>query len=466
MTETANNPHILLIEDEAVFADAVCRHFRNNDFQCTRAGTLREANELLRRLHPDLILLDMRLPDGSGLAFLESLHNGDAGDVPVIAMTAYGALDDAVAAMKLNALDYLKKPIDLDDLLLCVKKALDNAAVKRDLGYSRLREEHAEVRVELIGDSDAIQEVRQQIRQIGSVAGRTKDAAPTVLVLGETGSGKDIVARMLHRHSERRDLPFVHVDCASLPDELIEAELFGHVKGAYTGAHTARTGLIEAAECGTLFLDEVAELPLELQAKLLAVLERRVFRRLGSSHEKPVCAWILAATNRPLDELVSQGRFRADLYYRLQVLSIKLPPLRQRSDDIAPLARHFADQTARKYGLPRPRILDNTLEGLKSYDWPGNVRELRNEVERSVLLSMGKPLDARAFRLDKEPVVHQLPTPEPPVPERSLADTEQEMIRSTLNRTMGNVTQAAMKLGITRMTLRYRMQKYGIQVKG
>ncbi|MEE9421526.1 MAG: sigma-54 dependent transcriptional regulator, partial [Gammaproteobacteria bacterium] len=461
MTTKTSQPHVLLIEDETVFANAVCKHFQNNGYQCSKAGTLAEAQKLLLQSLPDLILLDMRLPDGSGLDFLKKLRNGDTNKIPVIVMTAYGELEDAVAAMKLNALDYLKKPVDLEELLLCVKKVLKTADVKRGLDYSRLREDHAAGQAELIGNSEVIQNVRQQIEHIGSIISRTEAAAPTVLILGETGSGKDIVAHLLHQQSARHDRPFVHIDCASLPKELIEAELFGHVKGAFTGAGDERTGLIEAAENGTVFLDEVAELTPDLQAKLLAVLERRVFRRLGSSHERPVHAWIIAATNRPLTELVDQGRFRADLLYRLQVLSLQLPPLRQRREDILILATYFADRTARKFGLPQPNFLDEAVIGLKAYHWPGNVRELYNEIERAVLLSHGNPLDSGSFRMENKVELQNIAPRDKQEVEPSLETTEQEMIRQALGQTSGNVSQAARKLGITRMTLRYRMQKYG-----
>jgi DNA-binding NtrC family response regulator len=459
---TTSQPHILLIEDETVFANAVCKHFRNNGYLCSHAGTLTDAQNILQNSLPDLILLDMRLPDGSGLDFLKNLRNGDTSELPVIVMTAYGELEDAVAAMKLNALDYLKKPVDLEELLLCVKKVIKTAAVNRGLNYSRLREGHATAQVELIGNSDAMQNVRQQVEHIGSIISRTEVETPTVLILGETGSGKDIVAHLLHQQSTRNNRPFVHIDCASLPKDLIEAELFGHVKGAFTGAGDARTGLIEAAENGTVFLDEIAELPPDLQAKLLAVLERRVFRRLGSSHERPVHAWILAATNRPLTELVSQGHFRADLLYRLQVLSLQLPPLRQRTEDIPTLAIYFADRTARKFGLPQPEFLDAALASLKTYQWPGNVRELHNEIERAVLLSYGKPLDTSSFRIENTVDIQNTISRNSQDTEPNLEATEQEMIRQALGQTSGNVSQAARKLGITRMTLRYRMQKYGI----
>ena len=462
MTTKTSQPHVLLIEDETVFANAVCKHFQNNGYQCSKAGTLAEAQKLLLQSLPDLILLDMRLPDGSGLDFLKNLRHGDSSEIPVIVMTAYGELEDAVAAMKLNALDYLKKPVDLEELLLCVKKVLTTAGVKRGLNYSRLREDHAAGQAELVGNSDVMQNIRQQVEHIGSIISRTEAAAPTVLILGETGSGKDIVAHLLHQQSARHDRPFVHIDCASLPKDLIEAELFGHVKGAFTGAGDARTGLIEAAENGTMFLDEVAELSLDLQAKLLAVLERRVFRRLGSSHERPVHAWILAATNRSLTELVDQGRFRADLLYRLQVLSLQLPPLQQRSEDIPILAKYFADRTARKFGLPEPDFLDAAVISLKTYHWPGNVRELHNEIERAVLLSNGNPIDSSSFRIEHTVEVQNNVSREFREAESSLETTEQEMIRQALGQTSGNVSQAARKLGITRMTLRYRMQKYGI----
>lgn len=458
-------PHVMLIEDETVFANAVCKHFRNNRFECTQAGSLAEAQSLLSQSFPDLILLDMRLPDGSGLDFLKNLRRGDARDIPVIAMTAYGELEDAVAAMKLNAVDYLTKPVDLDELVLCINRALENAAVKHHLNNSRLPEGHTAVEENLIGPGNGMQNVRQQITQLGTIIGGPDKAAPTVLILGETGSGKDVVARMLHQQSKRSDRPFVHIDCASLPGELIEAELFGHVNGAFTGARNSRTGLIEAAADGTVFLDEIAELPPELQSKLLAVLERRVFRPLGSSHEKPVRAWILAATNRPLEDQVSQGQFRADLYYRLQVISIRLPPLRERTEDIATLAQHFAEDTAKKFGLPEPQIHDSALSSLQAYHWPGNVRELRNEIERSVLLSKGRPLDKHMFKLDKRPGTPDSPPRDIAETGTSLASTERVMIHDALNQCLGNVSQAARKLGITRMALRYRMQKYGIQTR-
>jgi len=452
---------LLIIEDESLFAKAVCKRFSRAGYLCNVAASLSKARDHLAAATPDIIILDMRLPDGSGLSFLEQLRAGDTPDIPVIVLTAHGELEDAVAAMKLKALDYLKKPIDLEELVLAVDKTLQKVEMAKRLDYSRQRESHAIKAEPLLGESPAIQFVREQIRRIGDLTERVEQYPPTVLILGETGSGKDLAARLLHLQSARRESPFVHVDCAALPKELFEAELFGHEKGAFTGAHARRTGLIEAAENGTVFLDEVAEVPLELQSKLLAVLERRQLRRVGSSREQPVPAWFIAGTNRPIDDWVKENRFRADLYYRLKVLTLYMPPLRERGEDVILLARHFAQQTARRFGLPNPELDPRVVDALLSYHWPGNVRELYHLVERAVLLSGGGELSEAVFILEGQGNVNRSNTA-PSSQDTTLPAAESDLIRKTLQRTRGNISQAARELGVTRMTLRYRMQKHGI----
>lgn len=453
---------ILIVEDEALLAKAISKRFRRAGYAAEIAGTLVEAKTQLARAQPDLILLDMRLPDGSGLDFLSQLRESDAADVPVVVMTAYGELEDAVAALKLKALDYLKKPVDLDELLVIIDKALRQVEVHRSLNYSRQRDGRALASAQLLGESPAMRRLREQIERLGKISARADEAPPTVLILGETGCGKDLAAKLLHLASSRRDRPFVHVDCAALPKDLIEAELFGHEKGAYTGAHTARTGLIVAAEDGTVFLNEIAEMPLELQSKLLTVLERRMVRQVGSHRERKVPAWFIAATNRDLEGMIREERFRSDLYYRLKVLTLAMPPLRDRGDDVILLARHFIKQTAQRYGLPEPELAPELIESMRRYTWPGNVRELQHLVERAVLLSDGTRLTSASMNLDGGHA-DEAPSAAPSkLQDMTLEAAEYQLIKQALERARGNVSEAARRLGVTRMALRYRMQKYNI----
>ncbi len=390
---------VLLVEDETVFAKAVRKHLQRQDYQVNVAGDLETAGRLFKEKTPDLILLDMRLPDGSGLDLLEEFNNSN-NNVPIIVMSAYGELEDAVSAMKLGASDYLKKPVDPDELSSNIRKVLDKNEISKKLTYSNKREQHAVESVEFLGDCKAINSIRKQVQRIAHLSQKTSVIPPTVLILGETGTGKDVVARLSHANSNRMDKPFVHVDCASLPKDLIESELFGHEKGAFTNAHVARTGLIEAAEDGALFLDEIGELPLDLQSKLLAVLERRTLRRVGTTQERPVAAWIIAATNRDLESLSDRGEFRSDLFYRLNVMSLTMPPLRERGDDILLLANHFAAQTVRRYGLDIEGFDSSAKAALLEYDWPGNVREMKHLLERAVLLSGGGKIGRDILNLD------------------------------------------------------------------
>jgi DNA-binding NtrC family response regulator len=455
---------VLLIEDEALFARAVTRRLERAGFAVAVAGLLREGLELAEDLQPDLILLDLRLPDGDGLTSLPQLsRNREGGPVAVIVLTAFGEVEDAVSAMKQGAADYLKKPIDLDELMLAVEGVLRSAGLRDRLDFSRERDSRALESATLIGESPVLLELKSRIKQIAQLSspGLTP---PSVLIQGETGSGKDVVARLLHQASANHAAPFVHVDCAALPRDLIEAELFGHEKGAYTSAVGARAGLIEAAEDGTLFLDEIGELPLDLQAKLLAVIERRRVRRVGSVRERPVAARFISASNRDLLRMSEDGTFRSDLYYRLNVLSIALPPLRERGDDVLLLARHYAGLTARRYGLRDPGFGTEALAALRRYRWPGNVRELRNLVERAVLLSAGQAINAAVLALPADGPTGGpaalAPVPAESLLELTLAEAEQRLIVHALQAAEGNISEAARRLGVTRMTLRYRMNKY------
>ncbi len=451
---------VLVVDDEVLFAKAVVRHLDKAGYRCAQVGTLAAADEQLNEQATDLVLLDMRLPDGSGLDFLQRLRARSA--VPVIVMTAYGEVEDAVTAMKCAASDYLKKPIDLEELRVNIEKVLNHAALGRQLEYSRARETSLVERAQLLGASPAIEQVRQQVARIASLVGAAGAQPPNVLITGETGTGKDVTARLLQQGSARAARPFVHVDCAALPKELIEAELFGHVKGAFTHAVAERTGLIEAAEDGVVFLDEIGELPLELQAKLLAVLERRTLRRIGSSQEHRIQAWFIAATNRPVADMVASGALRADLYFRLKVLTLDLPPLRARGDDIRLLAEHFLGDIARRYGALDVHISAPAMHRLKAYHWPGNVRELSHVIERAVLLSGGGLIDEPALALaDGLCAVNAIPAPV--LEDMTLEELEKTMLARALKGSGGNVSEAARRLGITRMAMRYRMDKYGLR---
>jgi len=448
---------VLIVEDEALFARAVVRRLQKAGYECAHVEAVQDARDIVKQFAPDIVLLDMRLPDGNGLDLLPFFV---ARNAMVIVMTAHGEINDAVNAIKQGAIDYLKKPIDLEELLLSVQKAESAAAQSNSLDYSRQRNAHATDGVELLGESPAMQSIKSQVKRIAQLVS-TDSIPPTVLIGGETGTGKDVAARLLHLSCANNDKPFVHVDCASLPAELIESELFGHEKGAFTGAVSTRPGLIEAAEDGSLFLDEIGELPLALQAKLLNVLERRVVRRIGSTKERPVPARFIAATNRDLHEMSQQGKFRQDLYYRLNVMNISMPPLRERSGDMLLLARHFAAQTAKRYGLQMPVFTPDAISAIENYTWPGNVRELKHQVSRAVLLchnSLVSDVDLAlpAYRAAE-------PGLKADTRQSALDAAEKAILLQVLAETRNNVSEAARKLGITRMTMRYRMDKHQIR---
>jgi len=449
---------VLIVEDEVLFARAVMRKLQTAGYECEHVESLQDARAIGKQFAADLVLLDMRLPDGNGLEILAELI---AKNAAVIVMTAFGEISDAVHAIKQGAVDYLKKPIDLEELLLSVQKVEAATSQSNSLDYSRQRNAHAVEGVEMLGESLAMENIKGQIKRIAQFVADDV-VPPTVLISGETGTGKDVAARLLHASCPNKDKPFVHIDCASLPAELMESELFGHEKGAFTGAVASRPGLIEAAEEGTLFLDEIGELPLGLQAKLLNVLERRMVRRLGSTKERPVMARFIAATNRDLHEMSLSGGFRQDLYYRLNVMSINMPPLRERAGDALLLARHFANQTAKRYGLAAPTFSSDAIAMLSTYAWPGNVRELKHQVSRATLLCHSSQIGTADLAINgssaNDSIAHLATT-------ATLYETEKAILLKVLADSRNNVSEAARKLGITRMTMRYRMDKYQISAK-
>ncbi|WP_438971635.1 sigma-54-dependent transcriptional regulator [Methylophaga sp.] len=454
--------NVLLIEDETLFAKSVLRRLQREGHQGTIAYSLEDGREQLKAQLPDILLLDVRLPDGSGLELLKEIQsNQDWQGMPVVMMTAYGELEDAVSAMKSGATDYLKKPVDLDELVLTLAKVMQKQKLSQQLDYSQVRETHGIEPITMIGFSQSMQKVRQQIDRIASLVEKTGQGHPVILVSGETGTGKDVIARLYHQAGDWRDRPYVHVDCAALPAELIEAELFGYERGAFTNAHQSKPGLIEVAEDGTLFLDEVGELPLTLQAKLLNVLERRKVRRLGSTKEISVQAHFIAATNRDLKQMVAEGRFRSDLYFRLNVLELVLPPLRERQDDITPLAAHFVDVVARRYGLQPPVFSKAAIEMMQRYHWPGNIRELQHVIERAVMMAPQGVIEHSQLMLQAQTTSNETNQDSLDIlSQMTLEQVEKFLIEKALERTAGNISRAARELGLTRMAMRYRMEKY------
>lgn len=459
---------VLLVEDETLFAKSVLRRLQREDYEGKIVATIAEGRQSLNEGLPDILLLDVRLPDGSGLDLLAELRARDDSEwkkLPVVVMTAYGELNDAVSAMKLGATDYLKKPVDLDELVLTLSKVMATQQLNQQLNYSQVRDRHVLDKIEMVGSSKAVNDIRNQINRIAQLVDQSSDNPPVILIRGETGTGKDVVARLYHQAGSWHKKPFVHVDCASLPSELIEAELFGYERGAFTNAHHAKAGLIEVAEDGILFLDEVGELPLALQAKLLNVLERRVVRRLGATKEHPVSARFVAATNRNLRDMVTRGTFRSDLFYRLNILELVLTPLSERKEDIPLLTEHFIDKIARRYGLSTPELTTDALQLMQQYPWQGNIRELQHILERAVMMCQQGQIRADDLMLQSYSESEDVQAQASKIQLETLADMKLEevekfLIEQSLKRTAGNVSRSARELGLTRMAMRYRMDKY------
>jgi DNA-binding NtrC family response regulator len=447
---------LLIVEDEDVLARNLVRAFTQQGFQVQHAATLAAADRLTADGLPDVVLLDLRLPDGSGLDWLGALHER-APEVPVVMMTAYGSVNDAVTAMQRGARDYVQKPLDLGEIRLKVERALAHVQDEREVSYYRRRE------------AAPMAHLRALVEKIARATGGPGTQPPTVLLLGETGSGKSHVARLLHASGGRAGGPFIEVNCTALPDTLIEAELFGHEKGAFTDAKTARAGLFETAHGGTIFLDEIGHVSPAMQAKFLRVIEARTVRRVGATSERAIDVHVIAATNRDLDAAVRLGEFREDLYQRLRVAEVRVPPLRERGDDVRLLARAFLANLSRRYG-GTPRTLTADAEAaLASHGWPGNVRELANTLERAVLFADAPAIGAADLALPGATTpgaIRATPSNEVQIdiPDGglSLEAVERALLAGALAKAGGNQSAAARLLGISRDTLRYRLEKYGL----
>jgi len=452
---------ILIIEDEAVLAKNMRTYLERQGCEVRCAGSAEEGLAALEAFAPDAVVLDFNLPGMDGLKALARIRT-QCPSAQVIMVTGHASVELAVDAMKAGALDFLTKPVSLSKLGMLIERATADARKDSALDYYQRREGDGAELGALLGVSAGMQRLRATMRQLLDAEARLQDGdAPAVLVRGETGTGKELVARALHFSGARRSKPFVELNCAALPAQLLESELFGHERGAFTDARERKLGLVETAEGGTLFLDEIGDMEPALQAKLLKLLEERTVRRLGSVREQRVNVRIVAATHRPLDQLVQEGRFRADLYFRLRVVQLDLPALRDRDLDVLLLARHFIAQHAARYGVRVPALQPDAEAALRAHAWPGNVRELRNLLEQTVLLGRGEPITAQGLGL--RAVARPVEAAEPSAAGgRTLAELERAALEHALHGCGWNVSRAARHLGISRDTLRYRIDKYGL----
>ena len=444
---------LLVLEDDPLLLSVLAERLGREGLEVTTAATLAEARKALDAADQDVALLDLRLPDGEGLSLLREY--APKGDTVWVVMTAHATVSSAVEALKLGAKDYLEKPFTLDRAVATVKQALEMTALRREVAALRDRSSLAGTTV--IGESPAMRRVFELVERLAAVD------ATTVLIEGESGTGKGAIAQALHRLSKRSNGPFVNVTSSALPETLMESELFGHEKGAFTDAHAAKRGLVEMADGGTLFLDEVGELTPGVQAKLLRFIEEKTFRRLGGTRDLVVDVRIVTATNRDLAAEVAAGRFRADLFYRLRVIPITLPPLRERREDIPPLVKHFTAHFNREFGKHVREIAPEAQAMLNAYAWPGNVRELRNVIERAVLLTDGEAIGTRELPPEvTAPLAQMVAAATLPADGVKLDDVERRLLVEALDRAHGNQSHAAALLGLSRHQVRTRMKRHGL----
>ncbi len=463
---------ILIVDDQESLRHFLAKALQDDGYGVRTAGTIAEGWDQVVREEADLILLDLRLPDGLGLTMLSELHEREP-DIPVIVMTAFGEVQTAVAAMKSGAYDFITKPFNLEEVKVLCAKALDSARVARELSHRRRHEKERYDREFVRGVSPAIRTVYEVAEKVAS------SDTTSVLIQGESGTGKQVVARYIHDMGSLSEGPFLEINCAAIPPQLLESELFGHEKGAFTDARARKQGLLELADHGSLFLDEIGEMSVNLQVKLLKVLESMSFRRVGGTRDISVAVRIISATNQDLARMVSEGRFREDLYYRLMVVPIRMPSLRERREDIPLLAEHYVSTFGKAFHKNFRGLRPEALTKLGAYSWPGNIRELRNVLERTILLEDGEWIEAHHLHLGTESTGSQrgndlleslrevlvegridsagLPF------EKWIEEIERGLIIRAFHASGENQTRTAELLQTTRDKLRYRMKQYGLK---
>ena len=439
---------ILIVDDERSVRSSLKEWFLEDGFQAETAEDGPHALQAMDHGPFDIYIVDLKMPGMDGITLLKHIQEGDK-DATVIILTAYASVETAVDALKQGAFDYVTKPVDPDELSNLVRNALRQRELEEE--NKKLKEHVSEMAgtTPIVGESPAMKRILEMIETVA-------ETDSTVVILGESGTGKEIVARTIHARSKRRFAPLVAVNCGAIPETLLESELFGHEKGSFTGAQYRRKGKIELAHGGSLFLDEIGDITPKMQIDLLRVLETRTFTRLGGNKEIHSDFRLICATNRDLEKRVEEGEFREDLYYRIKVFSLEIPPLRERTGDILPLARHFVAKYARSMGKAEKEISEEAAEVLESYRWPGNVRELENAIERAMVVGRGDTIHPQDLPMKVEENGTAADA-------ASLEAMEKEHIQRILREMDGNVTQSARVLGIDRATLYNKMKKYGIQ---
>ena len=445
---------ILVVDDEAKMRRVLQIILQKEGYEAVTAKDGREALQKAEKENFDLVLTDMKMPGLSGIDLLKRIRESDE-EIPVIMVTAYGTVETAVKAMKEGAHDYLLKPFEKDEMKIIIANALKMKSLVRENRYLRGELEEKYKLDNIIGKSPQIQGVYKILREVANTKA-------TVLIQGETGTGKTLVARALHFNSSRKEKPFIHVNCAAFPEGLLESELFGHVKGAFTDAVANKPGKFELANGGTIFLDEVVELSPMLQVKLLRVLQEKEFERVGGVKTIKIDVRVIAATNRNVKKALENGSLRKDLYYRLNVVSIKMPPLREHKEDVPLLVEYFLEKFNQESGKNIKGVSPEAMDMLMSYDWPGNAREVENVIERAVILSSEDTLlpQSLPLHLEEEPDKLEIHLPPEGI---ALEKVEKSLIREALKITRGNQSRAAKLLDISRNTLRYRLKKFGLE---
>lgn len=447
---------VLIIEDEKLIRWSLVQRFTESGYAVVEAESGGEGLEKLRQATFDLLLLDYKLPDLTGLQVLQRVREIDE-DLVVVMMTAFSTVENAVEAIRLGAFDYVSKPFKMDELMLTVEKGLETTRLKRQVRDFREQMKSQFGIERIIGRCSAMQALFQTIRDVA------RSGASTVFLRGPSGTGKDLVAKTIHYNSDRADQPFMNITCTALSENLLESELFGHERGAFTDAKSQKAGLLELADGGTVFLDEIGDMASGMQSKLLRFLEEKAFRRVGGATDIEVDVRIIAATNRDIENAVKDGAFRDDLFWRLNIIPVYLPPLCERDEDIELLAAHFLDRFAREFRKDVRGFDAAAMDALRAYRWPGNVRELRNAIERAVLLSRGNVLSIDDFVLGGPRSGDDVFDFRLPPQGVTLEEVESQLIRQALKQTGGNQTQAAKLLRLTRDQLRYRLNKYGME---